>query len=279
MKEINVFGMYLNSLKGVVYLSQEEEALLVKKGKNGNKAARDKVISSALPYVISVCKTFKPSMSLSLEDLIGFGNIGLVKAFNAYKPEKGTRFITCAAFWIRKEIMDALGQYSRFIRLPQNCEEELNRFFSVMENLPETMRECDKITEACRRLGLKEKHVKDLLAASSFISSLDEPCDNDSESFVFSDKICDEKTSKPAVEAEYNELCSFLSGAVHNLSHEEAFVLTRRYGLDRKGFRSLSQIGKELGVSKETVRTLEKRALAHCRNYENMSEFQDYLAA
>ncbi|MCQ2586296.1 MAG: sigma-70 family RNA polymerase sigma factor [Treponema sp.] len=279
MKDLNVFGMYLNSMKDVVYLSAEEEALLVKKGKMGDKNARDKVIKSALHYVISVCKTFKHGKSFSMEDLIGYGNIGLVKAFDAYKPEKGTRFITCAAFWIRKEIMDAMGKNSRFIRLPQNCEEELNRIISVMESLPENLCENDKITETCRRLGLKERHVNDLLLASSFVKSLDEPCDADSDSFVLADKICDENSIDPSCEAEIKELCDFVSGAVDNLSNDEAYVLTRRYGLDRKGCRSLSQIGKELGVSKETVRTLERRALAHCRVYENMAEFQDYLAA
>jgi len=279
MKEMNVLGMYLNSVKDVVYLSASEEAELVSKGKNGDKAAREKVIKSALHYVISVCKSFKTSGYLTIEDFIGYGNLGLVKAFEAYKPEKGTRFITCAGFWIRKEIMDALGQCSRFIRLPQNCEEELSRIVSVMDELPENMGDYDKIKTVCRRLGKSEERVQELLTAGSFIRSLDEPCDGETEGYSLADKICDDKYGNPALDAEYNELADYLCEVVDSLPEDEAYVLTERYGLDNRGSRSLAQIGKEMGVSKETVRTLERRGLAHCRVYKNMVEYRCYEAA
>lgn len=282
MNDLNVYGMYLNELKGIKYFSAEEESELIKKAKEGCKKSRDKIISSALPYVIRVAGTYKPSAVLSKEDLISYGNMGLVMAFDRFQPSEGTRFITYANFWIRKEISDAIKKYTRSIRLPQNCEEALSKVFSVMEELPENMTENEKLSVVSSKLGFKEGFVRNLIASSAHVSSLDEAFDDgDSDSQSLMERISDEKHAGPETYAEFQDLSNKLDEVLENLAPEEKKVLVERTGYDKKGVRSFSSIGKEMGVSKETVRTIERRALNHCKKYASVKNFaiEEYIAA
>lgn len=282
MKDLNVYGMYLNELKGVKYLSAEEEKELVREAKKGDKKARDRVIQSGLHYVIKIAKGFKPSRTLSMEDLIEYGNIGLLKAFDRYHEGEGTRFITYASFWIRKEISDAVKKFARTVRLPQNCEEDLSRIFSVMEELSEKMSENEKVSEAAFRLGLNQAYIRRLLNLSQTVQSLDDPFDDcDSGSCSLIDKINDESVVEPDIYAETKDLGGILTGILETLSSDERNILVQRSGYDNKGIRSLSKIGDEFGMSKETVRTIERRALSKCRKLSESQnlELETYLVA
>ncbi len=280
MRDVSAYEMYLKSMKDVVYLSAEEEKELFAKARNGDKKARDKIISSALHFVIKIAKGFKVSGSLSLDDLIGYGNIGLVNAFEKYQENKGTRFITYACFWIRKEISDAVGKYARTVRLPQNCEEDLSRIYNIIEESEEKSSEKARIEEVAERLGMKESYVMNLINISGTVDSLDKPLtDSSTEIFTLGDKIPDYSAAKPSDLAEYEELNDYLSDMLDSLPEDERYVLIARNGYDRKGVRSYVSLGNELGVSKETVRTIERRALAHCRAYRNMKDFSIYVAA
>jgi len=280
MKDLNCYEMYLKSMKTLNYLTAEEEQELVEKAKKGDKRAKDRILNSALHYVIKVAGTFRANKSLSFDDLIGYGNLGLVKAFDKYSLDKGTRFITYASFWIRKEISDALKTYTRTIRLPQNCEEDLSKIISVMDELPFEMTENERCEKVSSALGMKEDYVKKLLAASGIVKSLDDSADDsDTESASFLDKIADTRYQSPEEAAETEEVYSFLDEVLESLPASERLVLVKRTGYDHKGCRSLSAIGDEMGMSKENVRTIERHALVHCREYENMGEFSDYFAA
>lgn len=282
MKDLNVYGMYLKEIKGVKYLSAEEEKELVRQAKKGDKRAKDRIIQSGLHYVIKIAKGFKPSRTLSMDDLIAYGNIGLLKAFDGYHEGEGTRFITYASFWIRKEISDAVKKYARTVRLPQNCEEDLSRIFSVMEELSEKLSESSKISEAAFRLGMKESYIRRLLDLSQTVQSLDDPfddCDSGSGSVV--DKISDDSVEGPDRYAEIEDLGGILTGMLDTLTPNERNVLVERTGYDCKGIRSLSKIGDELGMSKENVRTIERRALSKCRKLSESRnlDLEVYFAA
>lgn len=280
MKDVSAYEIYLKSMKNVVYLSAEEESDLFSKARQGDKSARDKIISSALHYVIKIAKSYKPSDSLALEDLIGYGNMGLVKAFDKYQENKGTRFLTYASFWIKKEISNAIEKYTRKIRLPQNCEEDLSKIFNIIEESGEKTSEKVKIEDISKKLGMKESYVRNLIEISGLVESLDEPLsESSSENLTLSDKIPDFSAVKPSEFAENLELNEFISDMLNSLPEDERYVLIARNGYDRKGIRSFNALGIELGISKDKVRSIERRALAHCRAYKNMKDFEVYLAA
>lgn len=281
MKELNCYGMYVENLRmneNCYGLSAEEEKKLLEEAKKGNKTARDKLISSALFFVIKIAKSFKPSVVLSLDDFIGFGNLGLVKAIDKFSPSKGTRFITYASFWIKKEIRDSIKNYSRFVRLPQNCEEELAKVVSVMEDSYFENPYSDKVRYAAKRLNMEEKHVKELLYAGNKVSSLDEPL-SDKENTSYLECFSDDRYETPDSQAEINELKVFLSEMLESLPERERYVLVERLGYDNRGVRSYACIGQELGISKEHVRTLERKALSMCRKYRNVIDYCEYCAA
>ncbi|MCQ2572402.1 MAG: sigma-70 family RNA polymerase sigma factor [Treponema sp.] len=282
MEDLNVYGLYLKEMKKEVeYLSVKEEQKLVKEAKSGDKKARDKVITSSLHFVINVAKTFSVSKSLSREDLIGYGNIGLLKAFEKYDLSCGTRFITYASYWIYKEISDAVKKYSRFVRLPQNCEELLSKVNSIMDSFELNISENEKIEKTALILGISQSCVKNLLGISCAVISLDSGFENQNEDFSLSliDNISDEKNVSPYEYTEKQEIKELISNMLENLPEDEKRVLVLRNGLDNKGCRSFRKIGLEMGVSNETVRKIERHALEHCRKYEKIPDFEGYFAA
>ena len=280
MKDLNVYDLYLKQMKNIVYLSSEEEKKLISQAKNGNQAAKNKVIESALHYVIKVAKSFTFSGVFSLEDLIGYGNIGLLKAFERFSPEKNVRFITYAAFWIHKEISDAIKNFNRFIRLPLNCEEDLSKIISIKDSLPQGMTENEQIKQISIRLGMAENHIENLLALSNYVKSTDETIfDGNEKGFSFIDKICDTENLRPDEYAENLSLSDFVVEMLDSLPEIERNVLVKRFGCDNQGVRSLKTVGEELGISKESVRNYERRALVKCRQYKGLSDFADYFAA
>lgn len=277
MKDQNSYDFYLKDIKKVSYLTAEEEKLLFEKARTGDNSAKNRIIESALHFVISLARKFTLPKVFSFNDLVGYGNEGLMEAYNHYKPGNKARFITYAYFWIYKYMNDAIHNYGRLVRLPQNWEDRLSKIFKSMESLESA--ETDKIRYVAREMGMKSSDIDRIILAAVNPKSLDDLISDSNEN--------GETTGSqiPSQEPDPEECCSknMLSGYIDNLLDSMpplyARVLTERNGLDGNGCRSLRQLGDEIGVSKEQIRTYERQALSYARDIARKMNLDSYIAA
>ena len=174
-----VLSSYLEAIDRIPLLSYEEEYELALKAKEGDKKARDKIISANLRFVVSVAKKYR-GQGMALEDLINEGNIGLVTAIDKFEPEKGYHFISYAVWWIRQSILKALAEQSRPIRLPLNRSNELISISRAKKALETKGIVNPTLEEIAQESGVDRESVKSLIDITKDMVSLDAPVRNDS---------------------------------------------------------------------------------------------------
>ncbi len=260
-----VLSIYLKEINRIPLISHEEEYELALKAKNGDKAARDRLLRANLRFVVSVAKKFR-GQGLPLSDLINEGNIGLITALDKFEPEKGYHFISYAVWWIRQSIMKAISEKGRTVRLPLNRSNELMQIQKAQKAIMHEKETTDPTAEdIAEATGLDSRLVSDLLSISGEMISFDSPVKkgDDSDS-TFGDFIEDESRGP-----EEQVMDGSLKDAVHallgTLSDKERDIIEMRFGLNNRKPMSLKEIGEVYGLTKERIRQIEKRALERLR--------------
>jgi len=160
-----ILAMYLKEINRIPLLSREEENDLALKAKNGDKAAKDKIVSANLRFVVNVAKKYQ-NHGLDLVDLISEGNIGLLTAIEKFDVDKGYHFISYAVWWIRQSILKAVCEKGRAIRLPMNRVNELVQIEKARKNVGNKKTEEQEIAQVAKMLGMDAVHVRDMIAIS-----------------------------------------------------------------------------------------------------------------
>jgi len=279
MKNDDVLTMYLKEINKIPLLTREEEIELSQKAKKGDKAAKDKMISANLRFVVRVAKKYV-NHGLDLTDLISEGNIGLINAIEKFEPERGYHFISYAVWWINQSILKAVSEKSRAIRLPLNRANELVRIEYASNLINGTLSETEEVEQISQMLNMSEAKVRDLLAISNGIVSLDAKAtlsenDNSLVGDYFEDKTYEspeESTVKTSLKNDMNQLLA-------TLKPNEAKVIRLRYGLNGYKPMSLQEIGEECNLTKERVRQIEKKAIFRLQNPSRIRKLEGYLAA
>jgi RNA polymerase primary sigma factor len=256
---------YLDQIKNTPVLTKEEEIPLIKKAKNNNLEARRKVINSNLKLVINIAKHYA-YFDLPLMDLIAEGNIGLMRAIDKFNPSKGFRFSTYAAWWIRQAITRALIDQGKTIRVPVYMSELINKYKKVKEHLRQTHKREPSNGEIAKRLKISVEKVSELDLWIQKKSSIEAPVGEDGESqlgdFLTTDEYAD--TGK-----EINLI--FDKERVHqlldSLDEREKQILDLRFGITADKPHTLASVAKELNISRERVRQIEKDTLNRLRKY------------
>ncbi|MBQ5498496.1 MAG: RNA polymerase sigma factor RpoD/SigA, partial [Treponema sp.] len=168
----NVLNLYLKEINKIPLLSREEENELALKAKAGDKAAKDKIVSANLRFVVNVAKKYQ-SHGLDLTDLISEGNIGLLTAIDHFDVEKGYHFISYAVWWIRQAILKAICEKSRAIRLPLNRANELVQIEKTRKAIGHKKNEDSEFREIGKMLGMSPSHVRELVNLGRDMISLD----------------------------------------------------------------------------------------------------------
>jgi RNA polymerase primary sigma factor len=251
---------YFAQVKKTPLLSAEQEIELAQAIKNGSRAARDKLVRANLRLVIKIAHEYRTS-NISLMDLIQEGNIGLVHAAEKFDDEKGARFSTYAAWWIRQSICRFIDSKKRAIRLPNRKEEMLRKINYVYHDLCQKFAHAPTEREVANELGIDTSEVRFLTERSGDPISLDGVLREDSSFYI--EQITEDYTYSPEEnylkEASSNEVLVFLT---NHLRDNEKNVLLRRYQFNGSAEpHSLKKIGEQIGVSPETVRQIELRAL------------------
>ena len=274
-RDYNPFDNYLMSLRGCEFLTAEEEKELVKKAQAGDKRATNKVVRANLRFVVDQAKRMRlAGCKADIEDLIGAGNIGLTKAVAKYDAERGARFITCAALWIRAEMNEEAGKVHA-IHLPHNCQIKLPKILAAESNLPKNMEQSEKCEIIAKQVGATKNTVKAILDAAASIYSLDsvESDDEDASLYTF---ISDQTTRDPLDEIIEKEMKENFNKVLNRLPKDESMVLERHHGLDGQKDMSLDEIAGAWGknITREGIRQKELRAINRFRESDNRNLFE-----
>ena len=269
----DAFQSYLRDIRGLGLLTHTEEVALAQRAAAGDELARCTLIESNLRLVIAIARRYT-STGVPLIDLIQEGNLGLMRAAEKFDYRRGCHFGTYATWWIRQAVSRAAGEQSRLIHLPEHVATRLRKVRRIaaqlsqengLDPLPE------QIAEACN-MDLNE--VVDLLGIIEQPVSLDAPVDDEAR-YSLADTLEDSAAPAPAETASQHLLGEELHRALALLTPRERSVITLRYGIGDGRSRTLLEVGKELGISRERVRQLEVVALMKLRAVSNSAALRE----
>jgi len=255
--------LYLKEIRAANLLSFEEEQSLARSIAQGDEGARARMIESNLRLVVNIGKRYI-NRGLPFSDIIEEGNIGLIKAVEKFKPEKGFRFSTYASWWIKQSIERALVNQTRTIRLPVHISEEINGFVKVVRRLVQSLNREPTIEEIAAEMNYSSDQVKDLMQLIRKTQSLDTPIGNKEEGSL-KDLIEDASTISPSSEAEGIRRHEIIMEWLEYLTDNEKKVISMRFGLEDGEAQTLEVIGREFGLTRERVRQIEASALNKLR--------------
>ncbi|HZQ88932.1 MAG TPA: RNA polymerase sigma factor RpoD/SigA [Gaiellaceae bacterium] len=249
--------LFLNNLRTYRLLSPAEEVALAKRVERGDRAARRRMIEGNLRLVVSVAKAFQ-GQGLPLADLVQEGTFGLTRAVEKFDWRKGCKFSTYATWWIRQACSRAIRNQGDIIRVPIHLGERRRKIKAVRDRLEQEQGRPPSPEQVAHELDLSVQQVTDALAIATVSVSLDEPVGDGTVSR--GEFVTDDRTPDPYDEIDARLDLDALVVAVERLPERERLIVESRLGLGRHQ-RTLEDLGRELGLTRERVRQLESRAL------------------
>ncbi|MCI6912288.1 MAG: RNA polymerase sigma factor RpoD/SigA [Treponema succinifaciens] len=277
-KDLDVVRIHLNEIKKIPLLTNDEEIQLAIRAAAGDKAARDKLLTSNMRFVIKIASQYL-NKGLEYEDLISEGYLGLMKALDHFDVSKGYHFISYAVWWIRQSIMKAIVDFGRPIRLPVNKDAELTEIKRACHSVnPHGKKsEEEELEEVALKLGMTKHHIREMLNISQEMISLDSPISGDSDTALVD--TVSAGTFTPEDAAIDASLKTEIDKAFVGLDKKSVEVLNMRYGLNGQGERTLKEVGEKMNLSRERVRQIEKHAIAKIRANKICDiSLKDYVA-
>lgn len=279
--------MYLKEIGRVPLLSADEEIVLAKQIEAGAaedatykdiqlaKKAKKKLVDANLRLVVSIAKRYVGRGMLFL-DLIQEGNLGLIKAVDKFDYTKGYKFSTYATWWIRQAITRAIADQARTIRIPVHMVETINKLIRIQRQLLQDLGREPTPEEIGAEMDLPTEKVREILKIAQEPVSLETPIGEEDDSHL-GDFIEDQDATSPAEHAAYELLKEQLEDVLDTLTDREENVLRLRFGLDDGRTRTLEEVGKVFGVTRERIRQIEAKALRKLRHPSRSKQLKDFL--
>jgi RNA polymerase primary sigma factor len=275
--DLEALPLYLREISAGTLLTAEEEVSLARALRSGDdavaEAARRRLIESNLRLVVSVARRYlaqaaRAGHAMDLGDLIQEGNIGLFKAVEKFDPERGYRFSTYAYWWIRQAITRAIADHGRTIRLPVHVGEQLAKLAEASVRLEQTLGREPSPEELAVELEVPVTQVNELIGAARVPASLDQRRsgdDDEGDGSALMDVVADPVLPTPEDATEHDERRHAVERALATLNPRERDVVALRFGMEDGQERSLAEVGRALGFSRERARQVEAAALAKLR--------------
>ncbi|OWZ83078.1 RNA polymerase sigma factor RpoD [Natranaerobius trueperi] len=267
--------MYLKEIGKIPLLSPDEEINLAKQIEEGDEMAKRKLAEANLRLVVSIAKKYVGRGMLFL-DLIQEGNLGLIKAVEKFDYRKGYKFSTYATWWIRQAITRAIADQARTIRIPVHMVETINKLIRVSRQLVQDLGREPLPEEIAEEMDMSEDKVREIMKIAQEPVSLETPIGEEDDSSL-GDFIEDQDARPPADAAAFELLKGQLEEVLDSLTEREQKVLRLRFGLDDGRTRTLEEVGKHFGVTRERIRQIEAKALRKLRHPMRSKRLKDYL--
>ncbi|MDY3931586.1 MAG: sigma-70 family RNA polymerase sigma factor [Erysipelotrichaceae bacterium] len=267
---------YLKRIGTIPLLTPEQEQDLAIKAANGDEAARDMLVTSNLRLVVSVAKRYS-GFNMSFMDLIQEGNIGLMKAVSKFDYTKGFKLSTYATWWIRQAITRAIADHSRNIRIPVHVNETLHKIHKTRRQLSQELGREPSLEEIAAKMDdMTAEKIAEIEKMASDTVSLETPIGEENDTSL-GDLIRDEHTMTPSQYAEANALHDQIFMLLDTLTDREKTVLIKRFGLDGNEPMTLEEVGREMDVTRERIRQIEKKGLTKLKHATRSRHLQPFM--
>lgn len=268
--------MYLKEIGRVSLLNAQEEVEIAKKIEEGDKEAKDKLISANLRLVVSIAKKYT-NRGMQFLDLIQEGNMGLIKAVEKFDYRKGFKFSTYATWWIRQAITRAIADQARTIRIPVHMVETINKMTRISRQLIQELGRDPSAEEIADRIGiLSADKIREIQKIALDPVSLETPIGEEDDSHL-GDFIEDKDALSPDQYANNMLLKDEIDLVLKTLTEREEKVLRLRFGLEDGRTRTLEEVGREFDVTRERIRQIEAKALRKLKNPTKCKRLKEFL--
>jgi RNA polymerase primary sigma factor len=266
----------MREIQDIPVLSRTEEQVLIRKAKEGDEKAAERLILSNLRFVVTIAHEYK-DRGVPMLDLISQGNLGLMKALETFDLSRGLKFITYAVWWIRQAMLQAIADHARVVRIPQNRLATMRRIETARREL-QKVHQRDPVTEEIgESLGMGSQEVLDTLQLIHTEISLEQTLQGESESQL-KELIANPSAPRPDDRVNAESLGQDLEDALQLLNDREAMILRLYYGLENEQPHSLGTIGERFNLSRERVRQIRDQALRKLRlSADIISRLREYL--
>lgn len=265
---------YMNEISKIRILTREEEVKLAKKVASGDFQALQELVKRNLKYVITVANKYR-GCGLSLQDLIEEGNIGLIQAAKRFDPGRHVKFITYAVWWIRQAILHALAEQSGTVKLPVKQVGKIFKIDRKQNDLTQILEREPTRDEVARDLGYQVEEIESIMRAYRTHVSLDTPL-RESDSTPYLELLENPNTIPYDDQIMKETLKARIEKLLDDLPERESLILRMRFGFVGES-KTLEEIGKKVGLSRERVRQIEKRAKARLRSKSKDTALMDHI--
>ena len=266
---------YFYEINKIPLLNSEEEILLAKKIKEGDKRALSKLVLSNLRFVVSVAKEYRCS-GLQFGDLVNEGNLGLIEAANRYDETKGFRFITYAVWWVKQSILQSITNHTRVVRLPANQQNNLKKLTKTKEALEQKFNRAPTLQEVASSLDISENEINDIYQFENKSISLNSPLNNTSRNSLL-DTMKDDNHSDLDKKLVKESFLYDIYNVFKSLTSREAEIVCMYYGIFIEKPLNLEEISKKYKLTRERVRQIKETALVRLRQMKKSSTLREYL--
>ena len=265
---------YLREVSKLDMISSKEEEILTRRIKKGDQKAMDRLVNANLRFVVSVAKQYQ-YQGLSLADLINEGNVGLIKAARRFDETRGFKFISYAVWWIRQNIMQAIAEHGKLIRLPMNKFNLFARLRAEYEQFEQTYERAPSNTELADNLHIEESDINEAMNANQHHVSVDAQFSDSDQTLC--DVIVNSNAEMADKQLQRESLKTDIQNVLKILSTRQKEIICSLYGIDTENALSLDDLGIKYNLSRERVRQIRDKALDKIKSHHTCKYLCCYL--